>query len=115
MGCTDITHNLEVVRAKMAAAEQRKQGEVSREKRKLYIKINCFFFIKAINFKKPRLVAVTKTKPVGDIVEAYNAGQRHFGENYIQELAEKSSNDMVFYNENVSSAPTYVILISDHR
>ena len=36
------------------------------------------------------LVAVSKTKPVGDILEAYNAGQRIFGENKIQEMTEKS-------------------------
>lgn len=35
------------------------------------------------------LVAVSKTKPVDDILELYNAGQRIFGENYVQELAEK--------------------------
>lgn len=35
------------------------------------------------------LVAVSKTKPVADILEAYNAGQRVFGENKIQEMAEK--------------------------
>jgi pyridoxal phosphate enzyme (YggS family) len=35
------------------------------------------------------LVAVSKTKPVADIIEAYNAGQRIFGENKIQEMAEK--------------------------
>ena len=35
------------------------------------------------------LVAVSKTKPVSDIMEAYNAGQRVFGENKIQELVEK--------------------------
>jgi PLP dependent protein len=35
------------------------------------------------------LVAVSKTKPVGDIQELYNLGQRDFGENYVQELAEK--------------------------
>jgi hypothetical protein len=34
--------------------------------------------------KMPRLVAVSKTKPVDMIVEAYQAGHRHFGENYIQ-------------------------------
>jgi len=42
------------------------------------------------HYKFPRLVAVSKTKPVSDILEAYSCGQRHFGENYIQELAEKS-------------------------
>ena len=35
------------------------------------------------------LIAVSKTKPVPDIMEAYNAGQRIFGENKIQEMAEK--------------------------
>lgn len=35
------------------------------------------------------LVAVSKTKPDSDIMEAYNAGQRVFGENKIQEMAEK--------------------------
>lgn len=36
------------------------------------------------------LVAVSKTKPVADLQEAYDAGQRIFGENKIQEMAEKS-------------------------
>lgn len=35
------------------------------------------------------LVAVSKTKPVSDIQEAYDAGQRIFGENKIQEMSEK--------------------------
>lgn len=35
------------------------------------------------------LVAVSKTKPVSDILEAYNAGQRIFGENKVQEMEEK--------------------------
>jgi hypothetical protein len=35
------------------------------------------------------LVAVSKTKPVSDLMEAYQAGQRIFGENKIQEMAEK--------------------------
>lgn len=35
------------------------------------------------------LVAVSKTKPVEDLMEAYQAGQRIFGENKIQEMAEK--------------------------
>lgn len=35
------------------------------------------------------LVAVSKTKPVTDLMEAYNAGQRIFGENKIQEMTEK--------------------------
>ena len=35
------------------------------------------------------LVAVSKTKPVEDLMEAYDSGQRIFGENKIQEMAEK--------------------------
>lgn len=35
------------------------------------------------------LIAVSKTKPVEDIREAYEAGIRDFGENKVQELAEK--------------------------
>jgi len=35
------------------------------------------------------LVAVSKTKPVADLMEAYHVGQRIFGENYVQELVEK--------------------------
>jgi pyridoxal phosphate enzyme (YggS family) len=36
-----------------------------------------------------QLVAVSKTKPIADIEEAYAAGQRIFGENKIQEMTEK--------------------------
>ena len=35
------------------------------------------------------LVAVSKTKPIADLMEAYDAGQRIFGENKIQEMTEK--------------------------
>jgi PLP dependent protein len=35
------------------------------------------------------LVAVSKTKPVEMLMEAYNAGFKRFGENYVQELVEK--------------------------
>lgn len=37
------------------------------------------------------LVAVSKTKSIDEIMEAYNAGQRIFGENKIQEMVEKES------------------------
>jgi pyridoxal phosphate enzyme, YggS family len=48
--------------------------------------------IKAISSEIPggvRLIAVSKTKPIEMIQEAYAAGQRDFGENYPQELKEK--------------------------
>ena len=35
------------------------------------------------------LVAVSKTKPISDLMEAYESGQRVFGENKIQEMTEK--------------------------
>lgn len=38
-----------------------------------------------------KLVAVSKIKPVEDILEAYNAGQRAFGENYATELRDKAA------------------------
>lgn len=37
------------------------------------------------------LVAVSKTKPAEDILSLYNAGQRDFGENYVQELLTKQA------------------------
>ncbi len=41
--------------------------------------------------EKITLVAVSKTKPVEDIFELYNLGHRDFGENYVQELADKAA------------------------
>lgn len=38
---------------------------------------------------KATLVAVSKTKPAGDIQALYDLGQRDFGENYVQELVDK--------------------------
>ena len=44
----------------------------------------------AIATNRVRLIAVSKTKPVCAIIAAYQAGQRHFGENYPQELHDKA-------------------------
>lgn len=41
--------------------------------------------------KEVTLIAVSKTKPIELIMEAYKAGQRDFGENYVQELTEKQA------------------------
>lgn len=43
-----------------------------------------------LDTKRVRLVAVSKTKPVTDILALYELGQRDFGENYVQELIEKA-------------------------
>jgi pyridoxal phosphate enzyme (YggS family) len=42
-----------------------------------------------LSTKNVTLVAVSKTKPVNDIRDLYNLGQKDFGENYVQELVEK--------------------------
>ena len=46
----------------------------------------------ALGVTKPvQLIAVSKTKPATAILAAYQAGQRQFGENYPQELADKAT------------------------
>jgi len=45
--------------------------------------------IKASIPENVELVAVSKTKPISDLMEAYNVGQRIFGENKIQEMTDK--------------------------
>ena len=46
---------------------------------------------KELNAKQVALVTVSKTKPVEDILELYNLGQKGFGENYVQELINKAA------------------------
>ena len=66
------------------------------------------------------LVAVSKTKPAAAIQELYNEGQRDFGENYVQELVEKSQtlpNDIRWHfighlqSNKVKYIATFVYLI----
>lgn len=45
--------------------------------------------IRELTTKNVTLIAVSKTKPVEDIKELYDLGQRDFGENYVQELVDK--------------------------
>lgn len=65
--CEDVVKALRLVREKISAASKDLSGPT------------------------PRLVAVSKTKPKELVIAAYNEGQRHFGENYIQELLEKAN------------------------
>ncbi|TCK80744.1 YggS family pyridoxal phosphate-dependent enzyme [Albibacterium bauzanense] len=47
-----------------------------------------------------QLIAVSKTKSVEEILEVYKEGQRHFGENQVQELNEKYDklpNDIIWH------------------
>jgi len=64
---TEILHNLTEVRARIVAAAER----VGRDP------------------KEVTLVAVSKTKPMAAIAAAYQAGQRDFGENRLEELWDK--------------------------
>ena len=43
-----------------------------------------------LNRYEARLIAVSKTKPSSDLLQAYECGQRDFGENKVQELAAKA-------------------------
>lgn len=45
---------------------------------------------KELDEKQVTLVAVSKTKPVEDILELYKLGHRDFGENYVQEMVTKA-------------------------
>lgn len=67
MSSQDIVHNAKVVQERIAAACQ----QVGRDPNSVI------------------LVAVSKTKPASAIMALYEAGFRHFGENYYQELSEK--------------------------
>ena len=49
------------------------------------------FLYNNVNKKKTRLVAISKTKPSNLILEVYNQGLRHFGENYVDEFVEKAA------------------------
>ncbi len=53
-------------------------------------KENYLSIKKELDEKQVTLVAVSKTKPVADILELYHLGQRDFGENYVQELSDKA-------------------------
>lgn len=53
------------------------------------IRENLLSFLSTIP-RNVQLVAVSKTKPVEAVMEAYDAGQRVFGENKVQELSAKA-------------------------
>eukprot|EP01147_Barroeca_monosierra_P010954 gene10954-3026_t len=67
----NVLNNLDLVRQKISAA--------------------C----KVHSIPEPRLVAVSKTKPLDLILQAYAAGQHVFGENYVQELEVKAADSRI--------------------
>ncbi|XP_011497077.1 PREDICTED: proline synthase co-transcribed bacterial homolog protein [Ceratosolen solmsi marchali] len=44
---------------------------------------------------QPHLIAVSKHQPIEAIITAYEVGQRHFGENYINELSKKANSNKI--------------------
>jgi PLP dependent protein len=60
--------------------------------KKWAMEVNTSFYkelVSMLDEKRVKLVAVSKTKPISQLQELYNFGQRDFGENYVQELVEK--------------------------
>lgn len=53
------------------------------------IRNNILYFTNELTPKGCQLIAVSKTQPIAKILEAYEAGQRVFGENKVQELVSK--------------------------
>ena len=53
------------------------------------IQNNISFFKQEIESGQCKLIAVSKTHPAEKVLEAYNAGQRRFGENKVQEMVSK--------------------------
>lgn len=66
---SDLRHNLHDVQAAVSQAEAETEASSNR---------------------RVQLVAVSKYMPERDIQALYDAGQRHFGENYVQELLRKA-------------------------
>ncbi|XP_076676754.1 pyridoxal phosphate homeostasis protein isoform X2 [Andrena cerasifolii] len=72
---TEIAMNLKVVRDKILTASARRSLEYK--------------------YFEPRLVAVSKLQPSASVIDAYEAGQRQFGENYVNELIEKGNHPSI--------------------
>jgi len=66
--------------AELGLEVEKRQSPISQNLRRLREKIPA---------TNVQLIAVSKTKPATDVIEAWKAGQRHFGENYAQEAIEK--------------------------
>ncbi|XP_011161109.1 pyridoxal phosphate homeostasis protein [Solenopsis invicta] len=72
-------------------------AEVAASLKTVYDKISCAAAKRAPEYRyyEPRLVAVSKLQSTGSILAAYEAGQRHFGENYVNELLEKADSPLI--------------------
>ena len=57
------------------------------------------------------LIAVSKTKPLEDLIEAYEAGCRDFGENKVQEILEKAD-DIIKWTDHAGSIASQIACIN---
>lgn len=64
-------------------------NQIKQRLKKIKSQIQHAEFAARRNKNSVQLLAVSKTKPAADIAAAYQAGQRHFGESYLQEALEK--------------------------
>jgi pyridoxal phosphate enzyme (YggS family) len=82
------------LRMQHTISESKAQGERAETIAERLCKVRERIQVAALAAKRDparvRLVAVSKTHAAGTVREAYDAGQRHFGENYVQELVEKA-------------------------
>lgn len=72
----DLKENIEAIKAEMAKASSSTASQ-----------------------RKPTLVLVSKLKPPSDLMAAYQnleENDRHFGENYVQEVGFQSASNMIF-------------------
>lgn len=93
-GWNDVQSRIKVV------IQKRDQSDQVYNNFKLVNFINVYLKI-ILPFQKniePRLVAVSKTKPIEHIIGIYQQGQKYFGENYVQELLTKSFDAEVYYS-----------------
>ena len=68
-------------------------GEIVRNLEKVQDRINAACLRSGRNPEEVTLIAVSKTRPYEAILEAFSAGRRDFGENYVQELTKKMDRD----------------------
>jgi len=91
---TGLTHWCHASRTYVSAAALTMSGEIARNLEAVQTRIITICQAstsRSSSLPPPRLVAVSKTKPVEVLAEALSAGQLHLGENYVAELATKAA------------------------
>lgn len=95
MSESSIRENLRVILAKIEKASQKRSAVEDHQTQCTQHFTMFSYCFQELQCIPPLLVAVAKLKPAEAIVEAYEAGQRHFGENYVQEIEEKATHPQI--------------------